>query len=208
MIAINPYYQSWRKRVFDLCFSICLLVLLSPLFILVGLTIYVTSGFPIIFKQKRSGLNGKEFVIYKFRTMEKNASITKHKYLKFNEAPLPMFKIHNDPRFVGFGRFFSRSGIDELPQLLNILKNEMSFVGPRPLPVKEANLLPKTWKNFREKVKPGIFSDWSLAEKRHSDIKQWEKLEQATILKNEKEQYKLIVKMVIYLLRKALKIFI
>jgi len=204
---INPYYYSWQKRAIDVGLAVILGILLLPLFLIVSLVIVLTSGFPIIFKQKRTGINGSEFTIYKFRTMEKNAGLTKHKYLKYNEAPLPMFKIHNDPRFVGLGRFFSRSGIDELPQLLNILKGEMSFVGPRPLPTKEAKALPKQWKIFREKVRPGIFSDWSLTEKRHADIKRWEKLELETVEKNGQDQYRLILKMIIYLLKKAFKIF-
>ena len=113
--------------------------------------------------------------------MQKNASLMKHKYEALNEAPLPMFKIHDDPRFVGIGRFLSRSGLDELPQLWNIFKGEMSFVGPRPLPVHEAEALPKEWRDFREQVQPGIFSHWAYSWERHKSLKNWENQEKKTL---------------------------
>ena len=135
---------------------------------------------PIIFTQKRTGKDGKTFTIYKFRTMKKNASLLKHKYLEFNEAPSPMFKIHNDPRFVGIGKLLSQSGFDELPQLVNIIKGEMSFVGPRPLPVNEVKKLSSVW-DFRNEVKPGIFSEWTLASNRHDSLTDWKELDKKTL---------------------------
>lgn len=183
MLKIDAYYHSWEKRVFDLVLSLILLLVLSPLLLLIAIVVLLTAGSPVIFTQKRIGLHGKEFTIYKFRTMEKNAALTKHKYLKLNEAPFPMFKIHDDPRFTGLGRFLSRTGLDELPQLINIIKNEMSFVGPRPLPTKEAIALSKEWKSFREQVKPGIFSEWSISWERHKSLEKWEKLEKNTVTK-------------------------
>jgi lipopolysaccharide/colanic/teichoic acid biosynthesis glycosyltransferase len=188
MVKIHPYYYSRTKRVFDLLVSILLLISLSPLILATGLLVFFTAGSPIIFKQKRLGKNGKIFIILKFRTMEKNASLTKYKYSNLNEAPEPMFKIHNDPRFVGLGKFLSKSGFDELPQLINIIKGEMSLVGPRPLPVKEAKALPKNWREFRENVKPGIFSYWALSNSKHKDGKQWEKLELKTVTKGSPTQ--------------------
>lgn len=180
---IHPYYFSKLKRVFDLALSFVLLIAFSPLFIFVWLLIAITDGLPAVFKQKRTGKNGKTFIMYKFRTMKKNAALLKHKYKSLNEAPEPMFKIHNDPRFIKVGKFLSRSGFDELPQLINILKGEMSFVGPRPLPIKEAKALPKNWRSFREKVKPGIFSDWAISWERHSSFKKWQQLERSTVKK-------------------------
>jgi lipopolysaccharide/colanic/teichoic acid biosynthesis glycosyltransferase len=208
MVKTNPYYYSWEKRFFDILFSLFLLVILFPLLLIIGLIVLFTSGFPIIFKQKRVGLNGKIFIIYKFRTMKKNAQLIKYKYKKLNEAPEPMFKIHNDPRFIGFGKIFSISGLDELPQLINIFKGEMSFVGPRPLPIKEARKLSIAWRSFREKVKPGVFSEWSLASERHSTLKKWQKLEKDTIVKSGKQQLVLIGKMIAYLLKKITKLYI
>jgi lipopolysaccharide/colanic/teichoic acid biosynthesis glycosyltransferase len=115
--------------------------------------------------------------------MAKNAAMLKQKYLHLNEAPPPMFKIHNDPRFVGLGKWLAKTGFDELPQLWNILKGEMSFVGPRPLPVNEAENLPEEWRQWRERVRPGIFSQWAMSEKKHSTLDNWKNLEKRTMAK-------------------------
>ena len=191
MTPISTHYFSLSKRTFDFSLAIFLAIFLSPLLLLIAITILISSGMPIIFTQKRTGKDGKTFTIYKFRTLKKNASLLKHKYLEFNEAPSPMFKIHNDPRFVGIGKLLSQSGFDELPQLVNIIKGEMSFVGPRPLPVQEAASLNQNWKSFREQVKPGVFSEWTLSSNRHSTLKKWQELEEKTLsysnLKNDLE---------------------
>ncbi|MFH2118573.1 MAG: sugar transferase, partial [Candidatus Paceibacterota bacterium] len=146
---------------------------------------------------------------YKFRTMQKNAIMLKPKYAHLNQAPAPMFKIIKDPRFVGLGWLLSRTGLDELPQLWNILWGKMSFVGPRPLPINEAQALPKDWRLWREQVKPGIFSEWSLAKNKHRSLKNWEKLEKATLrkgnLKEDLRQMFLSLKLILmfFLRRKA-----
>lgn len=158
-----------------------LLIGLSPLLLLIVALVLITAGPPILFCQKRTGKNGKTFMIYKFRTMEKNAVMLKPKYQHLNEAPVPMFKIHNDPRFVGIGRFLSRSGLDELLQLWNILKGEMSFVGPRPLPIQEAVSLSADWRQWREQVRPGVFSKWALSGERHESLNHWKQFEQETL---------------------------
>jgi lipopolysaccharide/colanic/teichoic acid biosynthesis glycosyltransferase len=183
MIKIHSYYFSQKKRLFDLLLGVLLTIVLFPLLLLISVVVAITAGFPIIFKQKRTGKDGITFTMYKFRTMNKNAALLKHKYKNMNEAPAPMFKIHNDPRFTSTGKFLSRSGFDELPQLLNIVRGEMSFIGPRPLPIKEASGLPKNWREFREKVKPGIFSDWSISWERHKSFKKWKGLEESTLKK-------------------------
>lgn len=180
---IHPYYFSRQKRIFDFFGALILLIILFKPLLILGLIIFATIGWPIIFTQSRTGRNGEIFTLFKFRTMKKNAEQIKHLYKNKNEAAKPMFKIHNDPRFVGIGKFLSRSGLDELPQLLNILKGEMSFVGPRPLPVKEASSLSPTWKKMREQVRPGVFSEWSLAYDRHSNLKKWKSLEEKTLKK-------------------------
>lgn len=178
---IHPYYFSAPKRIFDAVLSAGLLAGLSPLFLIIGMGVFLTSGQPVIFRQKRTGKNGVVFILFKFRTMKKNAAVLKHRYQHLNEAPAPMFKIHNDPRLVGIGKLLSRIGLDELPQLWNILKGEMSFVGPRPLPVNEASHLPTAWKQWRERVKPGIFSEWALSGERHENLEQWRRLEKQTL---------------------------
>lgn len=138
---------------------IILLVLLSPVFLTVSILIFILDGFPIIFKQKRVGLNGKAFDMYKFRTMVEGADKQQNKYRQRNEADGPVFKIYDDPRFYPLGRFLSHTGLDELPQLLNILKGDMAIFGPRPLPVSEDRKL-KPWMRVRSRIKPGIISPW------------------------------------------------
>lgn len=118
--------------------------------------------------------------MYKFRTMKLGAHQEQAQLQKLNQAPGPMFKIFDDPRFVGVGRWLSKSGLDELPQLFNVMKGEMSVVGPRPLPVAEAKKLSADW-NFRHQVKPGIFSEWTIAENRHRSLTDWKKLDQLTV---------------------------
>lgn len=126
------------------------------------------------------GKNGKVFSIYKFRTMCKGAHKQQKKLKDLNQAPGPMFKIFDDPRFVGIGRILSGTGLDELPQLFNILKGEMSLVGPRPLPVAEAKQLSSAW-DFRKLVKPGIFSEWTFSGNRHRSLTDWKELDRLTL---------------------------
>lgn len=148
--------------------------------LIISFIIYFSVGSPVFFKQKRLRQKTKTFTIYKFRTMVKNAQLIRKKYQKLNQAPAPMFKIDNDPRFVGIGKFLSRTGLDELPQLINIIKGEMSFVGPRPLPVTEARKLSKAWQ-FRYQVKPGIFSFWANSPERNQSLSKWKSLEIETL---------------------------
>lgn len=178
---IASYHLSWQKRAFDLVVSISLLIALLPLFIAVTLAILFSSGLPIFFYQKRTGHQRKPFFIMKFRTMRKDADEIKKKLLKNNEAPWPMFKMENDPRFTKIGKFLSHTGIDELPQLINVIRGEMSITGPRPLPVEEAQKLPSSW-NFRYKTKPGIISHWALAKDRYKSLEDWRKLEKKELI--------------------------
>lgn len=114
--------------------------------------------------------------------MKNGAEKQRNKLLKLNQAPWPMFKVYNDPRYTKIGKFLSMSGIDELPQLWNILKGEMSVVGPRPLPVGEAKLLGADW-DFRYKVRPGIISEWAINPKRYQSLAKWKELEKETMKK-------------------------
>lgn len=177
---IHQYYFSWRKKIFDFVFGFLLFFLTLPLMLLVSGLILFTSGKPIFFLQKRTGKAGRSFIIYKFRTMYVGADRHQHKFSNLNQAPGPMFKIFEDPRFVGIGRFLSKTGLDELPQIFNIIKGEMSFVGPRPLPVREVKKLKSNW-HFRHQVKPGIFSQWTLAQNRHSSLTNWLALDHETL---------------------------
>ena len=179
----HSYYGSWQKRAFDVVLSCILLILLSPILLILSLIVLLTAGWPIFYRQKRFGQDKQNFYLLKLRTMYVGAEKNQWRYQDENLAPTPMYKNWNDPRFVGGGRFLAKSGLDELPQLWNILRGEMSFVGPRPLPMYEAKKLGSDW-DFRYQVKPGIFSDWSLAlNKRYQSLVQWKKLEKTTLNK-------------------------
>lgn len=149
-----------------------LLLVSFPFLVCVAVIIVLTSGFPILFRQKRVGKDGVVFTIYKFRTMVLDAEIHKKQYLKLNESQGPAFKIHHDPRFTGVGKFLSHTGLDELPQLINVLCGEMSLIGPRPLPLLEAKKLRK-WMRVREQVLPGIISPAILTGTYHKDFDAW-----------------------------------
>jgi len=181
--VIHPYYFSKLKRIFDVVAATGLILSLSPLWLLISLLIWITAGWPIFFCQTRSGQNGRKFQLLKFRTMRIDAAQLQKKFANQNEAPWPMFKLHRDPRFVGMGRWFSNTGLDELPQLWNIWRGEMSLVGPRPLPIAESQALFQNhpdW-NWRLAVRPGIFSEWSLDSKRHQSLAHWQELEKLTL---------------------------
>ena len=120
------------KKFMDINISVILLLILSPLMLIISLLVWLTSKGPIIYKQPRVGLRGREFNLYKFRTMVSNADEIKGELVTENEADGPVFKIKNDPRITKIGGFLRKSGLDELPQLINVLKGEMSLIGPRP----------------------------------------------------------------------------
>ncbi|MFN4212721.1 MAG: sugar transferase [Microgenomates group bacterium] len=152
--------------------ALVFLLILLPIFALLYLLVRITSKGPFIFKQKRLGKDKKPFFIYKIRTMVENAQSLKAKLRHLNEADGPVFKIANDPRYTKFGRFLAGTGLDELPQLYNIIKGEMAFVGPRPLPVEEAKKIPKKYKE-RFSVLPGITSLWVVKGAYHHNFIQW-----------------------------------
>jgi len=162
------------KKYYNFLFILGILIILFPIFILISILILYLCGKPIFYIQKRIGKNGQIFKLYKFRTMIKNADNLKNKYLKHNEAKGVVFKIHNDPRFTSIGKFLSHTGLDELPQLFNVLKGEMSLIGPRPLPIDESNKL-KSWQKKRLTIKPGIISPWILEGYHQNSFDNWMK---------------------------------
>lgn len=161
---------------FSKFFALIFLVLLSPLIFLLFILVKLSSKGPFIFKQLRAGKYKKPFYMYKIRTMVKNAEDFKKKYLHLNEADGPVFKIRNDPRYTKIGKILSYSGLDEIPQLINILKGEMAFVGPRPLPVDEAEKVAKRY-NTRFSILPGITSPWVVNGSHRLTFKQWMELD-------------------------------
>ncbi len=151
--------QGWKnvyKRIFDLIISISLILFLSPLFIFIALLIKFTSKGSIFVKLKRVGKKGKLFNIYKFRSMIKNAHKMKKEIMEQNERKDgPLFKIKNDPRITNLGKFLRKYSIDELPQLFNVLKGDMSLVGPRPHESEEVEKYKRGYKRLLN-IKPGI----------------------------------------------------
>ena len=120
------------KRIIDLIFSILGIILLSPIMLITAIAIKIESKGPVIFSQIRVGKDGKHFKMYKFRSMVQNAEELKEKLLSQNEMSGPMFKMKEDPRITKVGKFIRKTSIDELPQLFNVIKGDMSLVGPRP----------------------------------------------------------------------------
>lgn len=150
------------KRVIDILGALCGLVLGLPLFILIALAIRLDSPGPIIFRQTRVGLGGKLFEMYKFRSMHVGAEEQQDLLQELNEADGPLFKIRNDPRLTRVGQFLRRTSLDELPQLWNVLRGEMSLVGPRPpLPKEVAQY--HEWHKKRLEVRPGITGLWQVS---------------------------------------------
>jgi len=140
-------------------FLLILFVTALPIMGGVALFVALVDGFPILYRQRRVGKNGIPFTMYKFRTMTVGADRQQKKYARMNEADGPVFKIRSDPRFTRTGRFLSHTGLDELPQLFNVMHGEMALFGPRPLPTTEASTLTKRQRE-RHRIKPGIISPW------------------------------------------------
>lgn len=175
-ISVNAYHFSKKKQIFDLLVGLCLLFILSPLLLLIALTSFIIIDWPVLFFQDRTGQNNRTFRLIKFRTMTIQAERLKANYQHLNEASFPIFKIYNDPRYSTYGRFLAHTGLDELPQLLNVIKRDMSLVGPRPLPTQEAKQLRPKF-NQRHLIKPGMTSSWVVEGAHRLNFKTWQKLD-------------------------------
>ncbi len=165
------------KRILDLAISFTLLVLLAPLFLVIAALIKLSSHGPVFFRQERMGINKRRFVIYKFRTMIPNAEEMMESLEDLNEVSGPVFKIMDDPRITPIGKFLRRTSIDELPQLFNILKGDMSLVGPRPLPVRDYQGFNQDWQRRRFTVRPGITCLWQVNGRSSIPFEQWMRLD-------------------------------
>jgi exopolysaccharide biosynthesis polyprenyl glycosylphosphotransferase len=171
-------WQGLSKLFLDFVGAFVLLIVLSPLFLLVSLIIKFTSSGPVLFKQQRSGLNGQPFTIYKFRTMITNAEQLQHELAAMNEMRGPVFKIARDPRITPIGKFLRKFSVDEFPQLFNVLRGEMSLVGPRPLPVEEVHRFDDFAHRRRLSVKPGLTCLWQISGRNNmKDFKDWVRLD-------------------------------
>lgn len=147
-------------------------ILLSPLFLFISILIKTTSRGPVFFSQKRVGVNGRIFNIYKFRTMVENAEDLKQDLALQNEVDGPVFKIEKDPRITSIGKFLRKTSLDELPQLFNVLKGEMSLVGPRP-PVPSEVVHYEVWQQRRLSMKPGLTCIWQVSGRNNISFEQW-----------------------------------
>jgi len=161
------------KRTLDIVVSFALLVLLAPVLIVTAIAITMTSNGPVFFLQDRIGLNKRRFKMYKFRTMIPDAEKVMHLLESRNEAQGPVFKMKDDPRITPIGKFLRRSSIDELPQLLNVLRGDMSLVGPRPLPVRDYDGFREDWQRRRFSVQPGITCLWQVNGRSGITFDQW-----------------------------------
>lgn len=171
---------SWAllfKGGFDRVGAAILLVLLSPLLLAIALLIKLSSSGPVLFRQQRSGVRGRVFIMNKFRSMVSDAEQLRAELTVFNEMDGPVFKIAKDPRVTGIGRFLRRTSLDELPQLVNVLKGEMSLVGPRPLPVHEVQQFKNPWQRRRLSMKPGITCLWQIAGRNTIGFEEWMRLD-------------------------------
>ena len=169
------------KTVMDTFMSFFMILFLSPIMLLIALAIMITSPGPVVFKQARVGLRGRQFYLYKFRTMVVNAEHLRKQLEADNEMDGPVFKIKDDPRVTSIGRILRKTGLDELPQLFNVLKGEMSLIGPRP-PLQSETKLYQRWQLRRLSVKPGITCSWQIIPDRNNiKFDNWMKLDLAYI---------------------------
>ncbi len=168
------------KRAFDLVVSGVALLVCAPLFLVVAAAIKLTDRGPVFFRQTRCGLNGREFTLYKFRSMVVDAEARLRELRDRNEMDGPVFKITRDPRVTRIGRFIRKTSIDELPQFWNVLVGDMSVVGPRPpLPAEVAQY--ERWQRRRLSVKPGITCIWQISGRNEVDFETWIRLDLAYI---------------------------
>jgi len=172
--------DSWQlvmKRLIDIVGSAILLLGCVPLFVLVAFLIRIDSSGPIFFTQERIGYNKRRFRLVKFRTMMDGAHKEQSNLEHLNEAQGPVFKIRNDPRITRLGSLLRRYSIDELPQLFNVLKGDMSLVGPRPLPVRDVERIDVTSHKRRFSIKPGITCLWQVNGRSNIGFDDWVRMD-------------------------------
>ncbi|MBI4707254.1 MAG: sugar transferase [Candidatus Omnitrophica bacterium] len=168
-------YNVWHlfvKRLCDIFISLIVLMLIMPLLIICALVIKLTSQGPVIFKQRRLGLNGRIFTLYKFRTMVEGAEKMLNEVKKLSETEGPVFHSRNDPRVTSVGRFLRMTSLDELPQLINVLIGDMSLIGPRP-PLPEEAEAYERWQRRRLSLRPGIVCTWQVTRRFNPDFRDW-----------------------------------
>jgi exopolysaccharide biosynthesis polyprenyl glycosylphosphotransferase len=169
-------WQLFIKRAMDLVLSGLGIILLSPLLLIVSILIKLTSSGPVLFKQRRVGLNGREFVFFKFRSMYEGTDRKLPELVALNEMEGPIFKIKKDPRVTPVGRVLRKFSIDELPQFFNVFVGHMSLIGPRPPLPKEVEQY-KSWQRRRLSMRPGLSCLWQIRGRNNIDFDEWMKLD-------------------------------
>ena len=170
-------WATIAKRVLDLLLAAVAIVVTAPVVLVAALLIKLTSPGPVFFTQERVGQNKRRFTVYKLRTMVADAEEVLQRVEHLNEVSGPVFKIKQDPRITPVGRFLRRSSIDELPQLINVLKGEMSLVGPRPLPLRDYAGFNEDWHRRRFSVPPGITCLWQICGRSSTPFDKWMELD-------------------------------
>jgi exopolysaccharide biosynthesis polyprenyl glycosylphosphotransferase len=176
----NGVLEGWPlvlKRSLDFLIALAALLFLSPFLLGTAILIALTSPGPVLFVQRRVGLHKREFPIYKFRTMVVDAEKKLREVEHLNEVSGPVFKIKEDPRITPLGKFLRKTSIDELPQLINVLKGDMSLVGPRPLPVRDYKGFSEDWQRRRFSVRPGITCLWQVSGRSSISFDKWMELD-------------------------------
>jgi exopolysaccharide biosynthesis polyprenyl glycosylphosphotransferase len=174
--APDSELRLFFKRIFDAALSFAALIVFSPLLLCIAAMIRMTSPGPVLFRQTRCGLGGRRFMLYKFRSMINNAEQMRAELHQLNELDGPVFKISDDPRITAVGRWLRRFSLDELPQLWNILRGDMSFVGPRPAVPEEVEQY-EDWQRRRLRMRPGLTCTWVLEGRNHVDFNRWMQLD-------------------------------
>jgi len=172
--------DGWRadaKRVFDIVVSSVLLLMLLPLFLAIAAVIKLNGSGPVFFTQSRVGQSKRQFKMYKFRTMVNNAEERLSDLEHMNEISGPVFKLKNDPRVTPVGKLLRKSSLDELPQLINVLRGEMSLVGPRPLPLRDYEGFSQDWQRRRFSIRPGLTCLWQIAGRSSIPFETWMQLD-------------------------------
>jgi lipopolysaccharide/colanic/teichoic acid biosynthesis glycosyltransferase len=164
------------KRLLDIVGALAMLILLTPVLIAIAVLVKLSGG-PVFFSQERIGHMARTFQIYKFRTMVPNAEDLQAELASMNEMSGPIFKIKNDPRVTPLGRFLRRTSLDELPQLFNVLKGEMSLVGPRAMALRDFEMFEPLMYRRRLLLKPGITSLWQVDRRKSISFEQWMELD-------------------------------
>ncbi len=173
----NKFLYYGVKRLLDITFAVFLIILLSPIMLSIIILVVIMDGFPVFYAWKVHGIQGKEFVGYKFRTMHRFADKVKEKLEESNEMDGPVFKMTKDPRITKIGHILRKYSLDELPQIYSVLKGDMSFIGPRPAGFNEFPNY-KDWHFRKLSVVPGISCLWQVSGRNDiSDFDQWVNLD-------------------------------